>query len=78
MKYGTIEITIAVGGPSFGIGVLPTGTVMLSPGASAGIRIKIDDTPPAGINSTLIDEITVCIVAAVVIVYEQIYEQNAS
>ena len=70
MKYGTIEITSAVRGPSFGIGVLPTGTVMLSPSSSIGILSKIDDTP-AGIDDTLIDGICVYTFAAIAIVYEQ-------
>ena len=69
MKYGTLEITSAVRGPSFGIGVLPSGTVMLSPSSSIGILTKIDGTP-RGVDATIFDGISV-LFAAVVIVYEQ-------
>ena len=70
MRYGTLEVTNAVGGPSFGIAVLPTGTVMLSPSSSIGILSKIDDSP-AGTDDTLIDGICVYTFTAIAIVYEQ-------
>ena len=70
MKYGCIVITSAARGPSFGLGVLPTGTVMLSPSSSIGILSRIDDTS-AGTDDTFIDGICVYTFAAITIVYEQ-------
>ena len=65
MKYGSIEITSAARGPSFGIGVLPTGTVMLSPSSSIGILSKIDGTP-SGVDATIFDGISVLFAAVVI------------
>ena len=65
MKYGTIESTIAAGGPSFGRSGFGTGTVMLSPSPSTGTRTTIDGTPD-GVDNRVTDGITFLFAAVVI------------
>ena len=62
MTHDTIESTIAAGAPSFGRSGFGTGTVMLSPISSTGIRTTID----AGFDRKVTDGITFLFAAVVI------------
>ena len=71
MKYGTLGLSVGVGGPSIGVGLPALQSVILSDTERDRTRLRttFDDTP-VRFDAPLFDDISV-LFAAVVVAYEQ-------